>query len=66
MQSATVSCISPVVDRSELEIVAAVDAVTVLLEKSVGKGYIWEKVVTPAPIAPVSAELKGHERHYFN
>jgi hypothetical protein len=40
MQSATVSCISPVVDRSEHEIVAAVDAVTVLLEKPVGKGYI--------------------------
>jgi cobyrinic acid a,c-diamide synthase len=64
MQSATVSCISPVVDRSEHEIVAAVDAVTVLLEKPVGKGYIWEKVVTPTPIAPVGAELKGHERHY--
>jgi cobyrinic acid a,c-diamide synthase len=64
MQSATVSRISPVVDRSKHEIVAAVDAMTVLLEKSVGKAYTWEKVVTPTPIAPVGAELKGHERHY--
>jgi cobyrinic acid a,c-diamide synthase len=64
MQSATVSCISPVVDRSELEIVAAVDAVTVLLEKSVGRGYTWEKVVTPTQVAPVGAEWKSHERHY--
>jgi cobyrinic acid a,c-diamide synthase len=64
MQSATVSRISPVVDRSEHEIVTAVDAVTVLLEKPVGRGYIWEKVVTPTQVAPVGAELKGHERHY--
>jgi len=66
MQSAMVSCISPVVDRSEHEIVAAVDAMTVLLEKPVGKGYIRENVVTPTLIAPVGAELKGHERHYSN
>ena len=66
IQSATVSCISPVVDRSEHEIVAAVDATTVLLERPVGRGYIWEKVVTPTPIAPVGAELKGHKRDYSN
>jgi cobyrinic acid a,c-diamide synthase len=55
MQSATVSCISPVVDRSEHEIVAAVDAVTVSLENPVGRGYVWEKAVTPTPIAPAGA-----------
>lgn len=60
VQSATVLRISPVVDRSEHEIVAVI----VLLEKPVGKGYIWEKVVTPTPIAPEGAE--GHERHYSN
>jgi cobyrinic acid a,c-diamide synthase len=64
MQSATDSCISPVVDWSEHETVAAVDAVTVSLEKPVGRGYIWEKAVTPTPITPVGAELKDHEHHY--
>ena len=64
MQSATVSCISLVVDWSEHETVSAVDAMTVLLEKSVGKSYIWEKVVTPTPITLVGAEWKSHERHY--
>ena len=55
---------SIVIDRSEYEMVGAIDAVTYMLERPVGKGYAWGTVVGKTPVAPVGAALRGHEFHY--
>ncbi len=55
---------SIIIDRSEYEMVGALDAVTVMLERPVGKGYAWGEVVGETPIAPVGARIIGHEFHY--
>ncbi|ABP50788.1 MAG: hydrogenobyrinic acid a,c-diamide synthase (glutamine-hydrolyzing) [Pyrobaculum arsenaticum] len=55
---------SIVIDRSEYEMVGAIDGVTYMLEKPVGKGYVWGEVVGETPIAPPGTRLKGHEFHY--
>lgn len=55
---------SIIVDGSEYEMVGAVDAVTVVLRKPVGRGYAWGRVVARTPIAPPGTELRGHEFHY--
>ena len=55
---------SIVIDRNEYEMVGAIDAVTVLLRRPVGKGYVWGSVVRNTPVAPVGTKLLGHEFHY--
>ncbi len=53
-----------VIDRFEYQMVGAIDAVTVMLNKPVGKGYAWGVVTGETPIAPRGATVKGHEFHY--
>ncbi|ACB39287.1 cobyrinate a,c-diamide synthase [Pyrobaculum neutrophilum] len=55
---------SIVVGGSEYEMVGAVDAVTVMLKRPVGKGYAWGVVEGRTPVAPVGTKLVGHEFHY--
>ena len=55
---------SIVIDGEEYEMAGLIDAVTVMLKKPVGKGYVWGKVAGRTPIAPPGAEIKGHEFHY--
>ncbi|MFN3804684.1 MAG: cobyrinate a,c-diamide synthase [Pyrobaculum sp.] len=55
---------SIVINRSEYEMVGAIDAVTILLDKPVGKGYVWGVVTGDTPIAPKGTTIKGHEFHY--
>ena len=55
---------SVVYEGGEYEMVDVVDGVAVVLKRPVGKGYAWGRVVGKTPIAPVGAQLKGHEFHY--
>ncbi|MGC9051516.1 cobyrinate a,c-diamide synthase [Pyrobaculum sp.] len=55
---------SIIIDRSEYEMVGAIDAVTVMLDRPVGKGYVWGQVVGDTPVAPRGTRLVGHEFHY--
>jgi len=55
---------SIVIEGEEYEMADLIDAVTVMLKRPVGKGYAWGKVVGRTPIAPIGAEIKGHEFHY--
>ncbi|MFN7106280.1 MAG: cobyrinate a,c-diamide synthase, partial [Pyrobaculum sp.] len=55
---------SIVIDRSEYEMVGAIDAVTILLDRPVGKGYVWGVVTGDTPIAPRGTAIKGHEFHH--
>jgi len=53
-----------VIDRSEFEMAGVIDAVTYLLDRPVGKGYVWGTVVGHTPIAPLGTQLRGHEFHH--
>ncbi len=55
---------SIMIDGEEYEMASLIDAVTAMLKKPVGKGYVWGKVAGRTPIAPPGAEIKGHEFHY--
>ncbi|CCC81083.1 cobyrinic acid a,c-diamide synthase [Thermoproteus tenax Kra 1] len=55
---------SIVVEGSEYEMVGAIDAVTVMLKRPVGRGYAWGVVEGRTPVAPPGTRLVGHEFHY--
>jgi cobyrinic acid a,c-diamide synthase len=55
---------SIIVGGEEYEMVGVIEGHSVMLKKPVGKGYAWGRVVGETPIAPLGAELKGHEFHY--
>ncbi|ABL87360.1 cobyrinate a,c-diamide synthase / hydrogenobyrinic acid a,c-diamide synthase (glutamine-hydrolysing) [Pyrobaculum islandicum DSM 4184] len=55
---------SIVVEGSEYEMVGAIDGITVMMKRPVGKGYAWGVVERRTPIAPPGTRLVGHEFHY--
>ncbi|WP_277619377.1 hypothetical protein [Pyrobaculum arsenaticum] len=48
-----------VIDSSEYEMAGAIDAVTYVLERPVGKGYTWGAVVGETPVAPTTPFSKA-------